>query len=479
MNVKEFKTRWLRGYIQPDLFKLPLKSESVKKIRCSFNFKTYQTYDIANNSWLGERYTFVSFVIVDYKNKVVFNSKKNTYGSYGITLQAGKYKLKIIFSLQCKITSNWQEFIVNNIDDTQNFTFFLEGQDFYKVKVRIDEDKSIPAIILQNKNLTKRTTEITEAYGKGIIYTDFYNYFTNELVFSTPTIDSTCIYKQDLSYSYSVTTDDFGNMAVTDILLYARPQKSSYFSVTYKDGFNNIIQIFNITENSCEKRHYSWSYIDDKSITSPISNIHTDKNGNTSIIRGGVRWKTGGSTTGRDYYNSLINITTTYPQEAYINGVGIRRFSEYCYSLLLYLQLAVKSNFSDENYNGYYSAIYCPYDEQGNCSVYDIVEIDSYEKYVQLINKYGETYDKQSLIINKDREIPYEIINTNNFKMAKKYHASILTMGAYELKLPDGSIYGCKTVPDILKDEITQEEYFYDNTAIPQYSDDYEYWINQ
>lgn len=472
LNVKQFKKRFIRGLVEPDLFKLPVEDD--KKLRqCLIQPKSYSLYDIENEVWSGEYYVGASFVIVNMYNKIVYIYKNYSY-NVPVSLVAGKYKIKFISSYNCKINESWQEFVVKDIDERQTFSFFLERQDFYKVNVRVKKDEVIPSIILQNKDESKRRSEIVEAYGKGIVYNDYYNYFTEELVFSTPVFNATQISQYDLGYSETY-TDNIS----TNALLWGMPFCSWYFKVNNKDISNNLIQTSEIIAEGCETEYYSQRYIDNQSV---IYNISTNEDGTNSITRYSVTVAALG--TGRTYrYNSRINIEITYPQEREVKG--------YLYSNVLsmlkqtnlstFLQCAYNSDFSNENYNGYYSAIYLPYDENGNCKISDATTINNLDQYQQLIQEYGDMYDSSRFFVNKQRVIPDKIINSDTFKNIKNWgNINSINYGAtYKLLLPNGELYEFTAYPEIITDSITNEEYFYDSTTITQYSEDYGYWINQ
>lgn len=477
LTIKQLKRRVVQGLIEPELFYMPWE-ENKKTHLCTLQFKTYSIYDTINKKWESEISTSVSIIIASLNGKVLYNSKKTYINSVLISLATGKYRIKVISSKSCKINQKWQEFTVTDNADKQTFSFYLERQDFYKVKVITDKNATIPMIILQNKDDTKIASKIYDAYGTGVIYNDYYNYFTNEQVFLTPTLNSTQISGYDLGYSKTIT-----NNVSTNALLYGMPFTSFHFTVDYKDAFNNTIQTSEITETSCAKSYYNWSYKDNKSITSPISYILTSDDKTNYIDRYYVTWLVGGGGT-TYYYDSRVNIKVTYPQQAEISGVDSKYgvFSNRKGELLrTYLQLAYDSDFSNDEYNGYYSAIYLPFDTDGNCEKSNATLINNLNQYNQLIEKYAEEYDSTRLFINNQREIPNKIIDSDIFKMVKKYgNINSISYNVITLILEDGQKYRSDSYsPTILTDAETNEEYFYDSTTITQYSEDYEYWINQ
>ena len=110
LNVKQFKKRFIRGLVEPDLFKLPVKDEI--KIDCSIFFVISQSYDLIKKEWLplssdkwikdisqiNLRYTFApcEYVIKDSFGNIVQLNKASTSNCHLYNIKSGKYYLKIL-----------------------------------------------------------------------------------------------------------------------------------------------------------------------------------------------------------------------------------------------------------------------------------------------------------------------------------------------------------------------------------------------
>ncbi len=498
LTIKQLKRRVIQGLVEPELFYIPW--EKKEEQNCFIRFLMHNVYDLANNIWDESISSSanVSFVIINSSGNIVYNTKQYNTTSIRINLPIGKYKIKFIASKNCKISNNWQEFIVKKSSEGKqlNISFYLQCQDFYKVKVRINEDELIPAIVLENKYENKRKSKIINAYGKGVIYNDYYNYFTNENVFSSCGYYSTrfnpSISRNDIPWRYACTytyvDDNYNNSINTDAILIGCAYNQLYLKIEYKNATNKSIQVSEITENRCDPITYHSIAAVSKGLANPIERINADG----SIERSSIVMQFKYSINNRYQTNSKIHVKSTwdYDEENYIDevtgfGIGTDFFiTPYKVNPLhYYLKQAYESDFDNQEYNGYYSAIYLPYDEQGNCKTQNSFVVNSLSDFEQLKQKYGTDYDASRLYINKNIEIPEKIIYSKEFDKVKRYGKSNdFISGSYtKLKLEDGTYYDFATgySNTVLKDEITGEEYYYDNTVFPQYSDDYEYWINQ
>lgn len=137
MNVKEFKTRWLRGYVNPELRKLPVKSKE-KPLQFGYlqiNFALYaiDVDDMKSPYTSKYKYEKNSFVIKDKTNQIIYiydfvqNKIYDKYG-YGTSynylyLPEGDYWIKIIAVQSAEDFSNeWEKIIVKpNISNSYTF----------------------------------------------------------------------------------------------------------------------------------------------------------------------------------------------------------------------------------------------------------------------------------------------------------------------------------------------------------------------
>lgn len=127
MNVKEFKTRWLRGYIQPDLFKLPLKSESIKKtgnlgIQIGlYNTLNLETMEYSNTTGYSNLGVSSHIVIFNSKGQLIYNSKQKgidpTSYFYLKDVPYGIYKIKVISVKDGGIVDNQFHYVTVDNED--------------------------------------------------------------------------------------------------------------------------------------------------------------------------------------------------------------------------------------------------------------------------------------------------------------------------------------------------------------------------
>jgi hypothetical protein len=120
LNVKEFKTRWLRGYIQPDLFKLPLKNDTddfepmIIEVEAISSDRNYTLYP---SSWIGS--VNVYHLVKDEEGIITSKSSVGNYVLYNVTTKDGKKVTKSMFP------EYFSKFL-NNI-------LFEEKEPFFKV----------------------------------------------------------------------------------------------------------------------------------------------------------------------------------------------------------------------------------------------------------------------------------------------------------------------------------------------------------
>ena len=206
LNVKQFKKRFIRGLVEPDLFKLPLKDEI--KIDCSISFIISQSYDLIKKEWLplssdkwikdisqiNLRYTFApcEYVIKDSFGNIVQLNKASTSNCYLYNIKSGKYYLKILKSYYAEVNNEWIEFTLDKDDNNKVRYIELTPQNlFYKTKVSLLQDKENMSFTDNiYSDSTYQGTESTIdnlAYGaKKIEYFDK----NNQLIYSTNTQNS-------------------------------------------------------------------------------------------------------------------------------------------------------------------------------------------------------------------------------------------------------------------------------------------------
>ena len=206
LNVKQFKKRFIRGLIEPDLFKLPLKDEI--KIDCSIFFVISQSYDLIKKEWLplssdkwikdisqiNLRYTFApcEYVIKDSFGNIVQLNKASTSNCHLYNIKSGKYYLKILKSYYAEVNNEWIEFTLDKDDNNKVRYIELTPQNlFYKTKVSLLQDKenmSFTDNIYSDSAYQGTESTIDKlAYGaKKIEYFDK----NNQLIYSTNTQNS-------------------------------------------------------------------------------------------------------------------------------------------------------------------------------------------------------------------------------------------------------------------------------------------------
>lgn len=155
MNVKEFKTRWLRGYVNPELRKLPVKSkEDTTPVLLSINIYTYNRYNVDTGEF-SSPYNInnaTKIIIIDTKdNSVIYNGKKSnsTYPNYSFNVQRNHtYKIKVLLSYVSYVDDVWHEIKVTK---DQTVDILLNPYPIYYVKTSVSKDRNITFTINNNK----------------------------------------------------------------------------------------------------------------------------------------------------------------------------------------------------------------------------------------------------------------------------------------------------------------------------------------
>ena len=206
LNVKQFKKRFIRGLVEPDLFKLPLKDEI--KIDCSIFFVISQSYDLIKKEWLplssdkwikdisqiNLRYTFApcEYVIKDSFGNIVQLNKASTSNCHLYNIKSGKYYLKILKSYYAEVNNEWIEFTLDKDDNNKVRYIELTPQNlFYKTKVSLLQDKENMSFTdnIYSDSVYQGTESTIDSHAYGVKKIEYFDK-NNQLIYSTNTQNS-------------------------------------------------------------------------------------------------------------------------------------------------------------------------------------------------------------------------------------------------------------------------------------------------
>ena len=154
LTIKQFKKRFIRGLVEPDLFKLPLKDvKDTTPILLYVNIYTYNRYNVDTGEFssLYNINSKTEIIIIDTKdNAIIYNGKQNSNAIYRFSVQKNHtYKIKVLSSQVSYIDEVWHE--IKPTKD-QTFDIVLTPYPIYYVKTSLIPDQNIQFEIMNNKN---------------------------------------------------------------------------------------------------------------------------------------------------------------------------------------------------------------------------------------------------------------------------------------------------------------------------------------
>lgn len=211
MNRKELIKRWTAGYIQPELFYYPFKTnEEIKYGELHIRFIRSSRYDIDTKEFLPidtndyNTYflTAVCAIIKDSNNNIVYSSKNHpSADSHIYNIPYGKYYIKIIKSNEVIIDNLWHEIILNSSTDGVRYTYFTtDTQNYGLYKTEEDWTNEQNTVVF----------ECDEQYGTKFNYVNAYGvpkinyYFNDDLIY-------TADYKNSGNYDMGLTFESFNS----------------------------------------------------------------------------------------------------------------------------------------------------------------------------------------------------------------------------------------------------------------------------
>lgn len=217
LNVKQFKKRFIRGLVEPDLFKLPVKEKEKKLGRLQVNLLTYSSYDLDNEKIIetDTQITYGAIVVKDSKDNIVYNSKNNndSYRFYTPFLPYGNYKIKVIRAKDEKVDNQWYEVTINNDIVIKNI--ILSWFPVSKSEVYIKEDEELPCYFVGN--YSSKYVSYNEFSVKGVLHCKVYE--GDKLIIDEP------FYKSSLIDFYTISSSE--NFYTYDLTAYSFPCTSS------------------------------------------------------------------------------------------------------------------------------------------------------------------------------------------------------------------------------------------------------------
>ena len=141
LNVKEFKTRWLRGYVNPELRKLPIKS-NVKPVEYGglvvyFRLYAIYAYDMKTPCTTTSRSENFSFAVKNKSNEIVYvydYISGKTFDRYGLSnsnnvyLPQGDYWVKILVGRSAEsFSQEWQKVTVKPYTTTYHYVYGMRA----------------------------------------------------------------------------------------------------------------------------------------------------------------------------------------------------------------------------------------------------------------------------------------------------------------------------------------------------------------
>lgn len=135
MTIKQFKKRWVRSMVEPELIYMPV--EEKKDGILQLGIYSYIGYNYDTKQYITTRGTVAingTVVILNSANKIVYNSKNinNGQSSHVVELPYGKYKVKIISAYGAKADNEWRTIVINK--SRIIMSIILPWTSFYKVE---------------------------------------------------------------------------------------------------------------------------------------------------------------------------------------------------------------------------------------------------------------------------------------------------------------------------------------------------------
>ena len=205
LNVKQFKKRFIRGLVEPELFYLPVEDYE-KKICKQFTINTffYDYYDLNLKKFVGKGYACYTQIIVKNQktSEIVYCNKHNTILKASVTLSNipyGEYSIRVIRAYEAIVDN--KEYILNIDQENCEYDILLSWmmlkveQTFEEnpISHRIDYDRNTGVNIYNTDfyGITKfKYYDIDE---KSLLHNDEYIYLYTEGIL--PTIADARYYK--------------------------------------------------------------------------------------------------------------------------------------------------------------------------------------------------------------------------------------------------------------------------------------------